>query len=913
MTASVFLRFAAVTLLTSMIGAHAQDLSRIDIKYEKFVLPNGLTVIVHEDRKTPIVAVNIWYHVGSKNELKGRTGFAHLFEHLMFNGTEHYNQDYFKVLEKLGATDLNGTTNEDRTNYFQNVPTSALDTVLWMESDRMGHLLGVVDQARLDEQRGVVQNEKRQGENQPYGLVYEMLQENSFPASHPYSWTVIGSMDDLNAATLKDVQEWFKKYYGPSNATLVLAGDIDAKTAREKAEKYFGHIPSGPPLPRHAEWIAKRTDNRRLVLQDRVPQARIYKAWNVPPGSRKETAYLDLFSTMLANGKTSRLYQRLVHKDQIATDVRAIVDGLEIAGTFLIYASAKPGVELAAVEKAINEELTRFINEGPTADELKRAQTRHYANLVRGLERIGGFGGKSDILAQGQVYTGDPLHYKKEIQTMLAATPQDIKKTAADWLSSGALDLEVQPFAKLTTSKTEVDRSKPPEPGPISDAKFPKFERATLSNGLNVILAERHTVPTVSLALVVDSGYASDKLALPGVAKLATNMLDEGTKSRTALQISEELETLGSRLNTGVGLDASYVVLSSLKENLDPSLNILSDVVLNASFPQSDFERERQQQLAAIQREKVQPMQMAIRLIPGMLYGKDHPYSSPMTGSGSETSVKQITRDHLAKFHQTWFRPNNVTVVVVGDTTMAEIKPKLEKALGSWAKGEVPKLEVSKVEHQEKPAVYLLDRPGSIQSTIIASHVAPPRANDDEVSFATLNTIFGGAFTSRINMNLREDKHWSYGAGSFMPDARGQRPFLVVASVQTDKTKESMVEMRKELTEIVNKRPATEEELNFARDTQVLGLAGSRETNDAILNNILELVLYRLPDNYHDTLATKARALTTKDMATAAERLIRPDKLVWVVVGDRAKVEAGLRELNVADIQLIDADGNPVK
>lgn len=901
--------FLALALFAS--SAFAQDI-RIDIPYQKFVLPNGLTLLVHEDRKAPIVAVNLWYHVGSKNEAKGRTGFAHLFEHLMFNGSEHFNQDYFKVLEKLGATDLNGTTNEDRTNYFQNVPTSALDTVLWMESDRMGHLLGVLDQARLDEQRGVVQNEKRQGENQPYGLAFNILTENSYPAGHPYSWTVIGSMDDLNAATLTDVKEWFKRYYGPSNATIVLAGDIDAKTAREKVEKYFGHIPPGPALAKPGTWIAKQTESRRFYLEDRVPQARIYKAWNTPPGSWKETDQLEMVASILGQGKTSRLYKRLVYNDQSATDVQTFVDGREIGGNVVIFATARPGGDLKAVEKALNEELQKFLAEGPTAEEVKRAQTQALASFLRGIERIGGFGGKSDVLAQGQVYAGNPEHYKTALKNMQESTAADLKRVANQWLSAGVLELEVRPQPNLKPSAPDVDRTKVPDPGTISDAKFPKLERLTLSNGMKVILAERHEAPLVNVALAIDAGYAADQMSTPGTAKLAMAMLDEGTKTRNSLQIGERLESLGARLNTGSNLDTSFVVLSALKVNLDPSMELFTDVVLNPSFPQADFLREQKLIMAAIQREKVSPFAMAQRILPAFLYGKGHAYSNPLTGSGTEQSVSSITRDALVKFHQTWFHPNNATLIVVGDTTVAEIKPKLEKAFAGWAKAEVPKKNLARVEHRDKPVVYLMDRPGSIQSSIMAAHIAPARANPDEISFETLNTVLGGAFISRINMNLREDKHWSYGATSFLLPARGQRPFVVAASVQTDKTKESLVEMQKELSDIVKTRAVTGDELAMARDNQILSLPGSRETIGGVLNKILELVQYELPDDYFDTYSGKVRGLQTSDMATAAERLIRPDKLVWVVVGDRSKIETGIRDLKLGDVHLIDADGNPV-
>ena len=389
--ATMLLLVCALCVQTAL--AQTKDL---DIPYQKFVLANGLTVIVHEDHKAPIVAVNVWYHVGSKNETPGKTGFAHLFEHLMFGGSEHAKGRYIDAMERIGATALNGTTGEDRTNYFENVPTSALDYTLWMESDRMGHLLGSLDQRTLDLQRGVVQNEKRQDENGPYGIVEELITKNTYPAGHPYSWTVIGEMADLDAASMKDVRQWFKTYYGPSNVVLVLAGDIDAKTAREKVEKYFGDIPPGPPVARQRVWIAKMTGTHRQVAQDRVPQARLHKVWNIPQYGSADADYLKLVGDCLSWGKTSRLYKRLVYDDQIATSVSASASANEIGGQFYLTATASPGKDLAVVEKEADEELARFLKDGPTADELQRAKTRYEAVLIRGMERIGGFGGKAD-------------------------------------------------------------------------------------------------------------------------------------------------------------------------------------------------------------------------------------------------------------------------------------------------------------------------------------------------------------------------------------------------------------------------------------------------------------------------------------------------------------------------------------
>ena len=884
----------------------------ITIPYQRFVLKNGLTLLVHEDHKAPIVAVNIWYHVGSKNERPGRTGFAHLFEHLMFNGSEHFNDDYFQPFERIGATDQNGTTNEDRTNYFENVPTSALDIALWMESDRMGHLLGAIDTAKVNEQRGVVQNEKRQGENQPYGKVDDLMTEGTYPAGHPYSWTVIGSMEDLNAASVEDVKQWFRTYYGPNNAVIALAGDITPETARQKVEQYFGDIPATPPIAKQATWIARRTGAHRELMQDRVPQARIYKEWNIPEYGAADADYLDLVTDVLAAGKTSRLYKRLVYDEQIATDVSAYVDLREIGGQLVIRATAKPGGDLGRVERAMDQELARFIQSGPTASELRRVKTQSRATFIRGIERIGGFGGKSDVLARNEVFTGSADHYLVTERRIASATAADLKSAASRWLSDGEWALEVHPYPAFEAAASGADRTKLPEAGTPPDARFPAIARATLPNGLKIVLAERHSIPQVNLTLLLDAGYAADQFAAPGTASLALDMLDEGTTKRTALQISDTLSQLGAQLFTSSQLDVSRVALSSLKENLDPALNIFADVVLNPSFPQADFQRQQRQRLARIQREKVQPVQMALRVFPQLLYGANHAYGNPLTGSGTEESVSRMTRDDLVRFHRTWFKPNHATLVIVGDISLAEIQPALTRLFSRWQRGEVPQKNVSTVADQQKPLVYILDRPGAEQSVILAADLAPPKANPHEYAIEAMTSLLGGQFTSRVNMNLREGKHWSYGAFTFVWDARGQRPFIAYAPVQTDKTKESMIEVDRELRGILGTRPVTADELAKAQANLTLTLPGNWETMDAVQGSLEQMVTFGLDDHYYETYAQRVRALTIPDASGAAQEAIRPDHLVWVVVGDRAKIEPGIRELNFGEIRFLDADGKPL-
>jgi zinc protease len=902
---------AALLLLVCAVvtaGVSAQT-KEIDIPYQKFVLDNGLTVIVHEDHKAPIVAINVWYHVGSKNEKPGKTGFAHLFEHLMFGGSEHAKGRYIDAMERIGATDLNGTTNPDRTNYFEDVPTSAVDYTLWMESDRMGHLLGALDQKTLDLQRGVVQNEKRQGENQPYGVTRQLITQNTYPAGHPYSWTTIGDMADLDAASMKDVQEWFKTYYGPSNVVIALAGDIDAKTAREKVEKYFADIPAGPPVAHQEVWIAKMTGTHQQKVQDRVPQARIYKVWNMPEYGSADGDYLDLVSDCLSQGKTSRLYKRLIYDDQIATSANAFVDLNEIGGQFRIQVTARPGQDLGQVEKETDEELARFLKDGPTAEELQRVKTQYEAEFIRGIERIGGFGGKSDRLATNQVFRGSPDAYKITLKRVREATPEDLKAAANRWLSDGVYILEVYPFPEYKTASTGADRSKAPEPGTPPELKLPKLQRATLANGLKVILAERHEIPLVNFWLETDAGFAADQFAAPGTAELTSSLLDGGTSTRTALQISDQLALLGAELQASSNLDLSTVNLSALKTKLDPSLELFADVILNPVFPEEDFKRQQKQQLAAIEREQNTPVQMALRVFPALLYGPGHAYGNPLTGSGTKASVSKLTREDLVKFHQTWFRPNNTTLIVAGDTMLAELTPKLEKLFAGWKQGQVPKKNIKNVPLTGKSVVYLIDKPGALQSVIIAGHIAPPTANPKEIAIEAMNDGFGGMFSSRLNGNLREDKHWSYGARSLLWAARAQRPFIALAPVQTDKTKESMAEMNKEFHDILGKRPISADELASIQANETLRLPGSRETLNEVGRSIKDLVQYGLPDDYYETFAGKVRALKTTDVDDAAKTVIHPDNLIWVVVGDRSKIETGVKELGLGEVKLLNAEG----
>ena len=677
--------------------------------------------MVYEDHKAPIVAVNVWYHVGSKNEKPGKSGFAHLFEHLMFNGSENFDDDYFQAIERIGGTDVNGTTNSDRTNYFQNVPTAALDQVLFLDSDRMGHLLGNIDQDLLDEQRGVVQNEKRQGENQPYGRQRYLLTEAMYPKGHPYSWTVIGKMEDLNAASLEDVNEWFKGYYGAANAVISIAGDVEPQDIYKRVLKYFGDIPAGPTIQRQEVNVPVHNGDTYQVYEDRVPESRILFAWNTPPFGHREDVHFDLISAILTSGKNSRLYKKLVYEDQIASMVRSYEASSEIASTFVTMANVKPGKDVEEVKAKILAEIDNLIKNGPTEEELRRVKASYFSRFIKGLERIGGFGGTSDILASNETYFGDASYYKTVLKYVEDATIQDIKATAKKWLTKGKHTIVCNPFPEYSVTKSNVDRSKLPVLGTPKTSKFPIVERSKLSNGLNIVLTKRDGVSTIVMNLMIDAGYKTDFLSNPGTASLAMDLLDEGTKDMNSLEINEKLELLGANLNTFSSQDNSNVYMNTLKPSLSASLDLFADVILNPAFPQKEFDRLKADQINNIKKEKAQPISMVLRSMNKYLYGEGHPYSNPYTGTGYENTVEKLTRKDIVDFYSTWVRPNNATLVVTGDVEMSELKSSLEKSLGKWKKKDVPKISFNKPKVNSKNTLYLIDRPESQQSVIIAA------------------------------------------------------------------------------------------------------------------------------------------------------------------------------------------------
>ncbi len=904
----------ALALLATAAPAQTTiDLEKLRIPHQKFVLDNGLTLLVHEDHSVPIVAVNVWYHVGSRNERRGRTGFAHLFEHFFFNGSENYPHGFREAMDDLGVNNRNGTTSGDRTNFFEDVPVSGLERTLYLEADRMGFLAGNLSQEMLERERGVVQNEKRQRENQPYGKVFGRIVESIYPYSHPYSWSTIGSMADLDAATLDDIREWYETYYGPDNCVLSLAGDITAERALKLVEKYFGAIPGGPPIPDYQEWVPRFERDVRDQMEDRVPQARIYRVYQLPPWGDRDTTHFRLLASVLSGSKSGRLDRRLVFDKELATEVAAFVWDKELASNLFLMVTVKPGVDPLAAEREMDAVVAELLEGGPTGTELATAQTRILADFVRGMERLGGFGGRSDILAESMTFGGKPDAYIDQLKTLASATPAMVLESGREWLSEHHYTLTVTPFPKLTAAEDSLDRSILPDLGDAPDVEFPEVQRARLSNGLEILLLERHTAPLVNMALAVDAGYSTDTADSAGLASLTLDLMDEGTATRDAFQIADELDRLGAEINTGSSLDLSFVRLRALTMNLAASLDLLADVVLNPSFPAEMVEINKQRQLAAIEQEKASPFGAVFRVAPKLMYGSGHAYANPLSGAGYEATVSGLTRDDLVGWHRTWFHPNTSSLIVAGDTTLVELTPLLEEAFGDWPAGEAPKKNIESKETASTGRVLLIDKPGAEQSVIVAGHLSQPGGRPEDLAMEAVMRLFGGMSTSRLNRNLRLDKHWSYGTRGMLADARGPRPFVVVAPVQTDKTREAMVEVASEIAGIAGERPVAGEEFASIMRNMTLRLPGRFETLRALQIAAVDLVNYGYPAEYYYDYASNMRALTEADLAAAAAKYVNPEELFWLVIGDLEKVEAGVRELGYGEVSKLDTDGNPVE
>jgi zinc protease len=910
--------------------AAAGDIPRLT--FEKYTLPNGLDVILSEDKRLPMVAVNLWYHVGPANEEKGRTGFAHLFEHMMFQSSKHVPPDtYFKFLEAAGASGINGTTDYDRTNYFETLPSNQLELALWLESDRMGYLLDKLDAPQLANQQDVVRNERRQSvENRPYGMADEAVIQLVFPAGHPYHANVIGSHADIQAAKLEDVQRFFKLYYAPNNASLAIVGDFDKAQTRALVAKYFGSFKRGPQVPPISATTPPITQERRKVVTDRVELPRLYLAWITSPFYKPGDAEADIAGTILGGGKSSRLYKKLVYEKQIAQSVSAQQQSLMLGSVFQIEVTARPGHTADELEKAVDEELTAFRTGGVDDAEIERARNTIETRIIEGLETLGGFGGVADRLNSYNHYLGTPDYLEKDIQRYRMVTRESVRAFAADQLkptarvvvqvNPGEKDLGPQvetpapPQAKEGEGAESVNadepwREQPPKPGPARPLQLPTPESVKLANGLTLILSPRKGIPVVAAKLVIRTGSDANPLDQPGLANFTAAMLDEGTATRTAPQIADELARIGASLGTRSTMDATFIEGESLKKNFAATLELMADVALHASFPADEVERQRAARLAQLVQQRQSAGQVAAKVMAAALYGDHHPYG--FTELGTEDAVKAFRRDDLAGFWKQNFVPNNAALVVSGEITMAELKPLAEKSFNAWMPG-TPARPVLGAPQTTAARLIIVDKPGAPQTELRVAGIGAARSSPDFQAMRVMNTSLGELFSSRINMNLREAHGYTYGASSQFVFRRSAGPFVAGAGVRTDVTAPAAAEMLKEVRGMTE-RPIDSEELRLAKDSLVRSLPGAFETSSNIAASFSNIYVYDLGLQYFARYAANVDAISTAQAKAMAEKYLVPGKLLVIAVGDRAKIEPELRKLNLGSVEIRNADGKIVQ
>ena len=885
------------------------------LEFEKFTLPNGLQVILHVDRKLPIVHVNEWFHVGSKNEKPGRTGFAHLFEHMMFQGSKNAKEDYFVYVEKAGANiregGVNGTTNNDRTNYFATVPSGNLENLLWVESDRIATLADATDQKKLDNQRDVVKNERRQGlENTPYGRAFSLIFESVFPAGHPYSWPVIGSQADLTAASLDDVKEFFRQYYSPSNVSMVIAGDFDPAEAKRLVEKYFGDIPPGPALDRPAKWVPTLNGERVVEVNDRVSLERVYMAWPTPEYFAPDEAALDMAARVLSDGLSSRLNKALVYDQQLATAVAAFNATAEISDVFVVQATARPGVPLSKIEPIITAEIARLAKEGPTADELARVKTKQESEFISGLERIGGFGGKADVLNQYNVFLGDPGKVDADLQRYRSLTPADVQKAAARWLDTpnrAIIRFHPEKSQRPANAMT-FDRTVMPPLGTDRPFTAPTAQTSKLPNGLEVIVVERHDLPKVNVTLVTKAGAVGDPAGKAGVANLTMATIDLGTPTRKALEIEDALGALGTTLGGGAGRESARLTLDVLSRHLSPALEIVADVAQHPTFPEDEFAREKKRVLDAIAQADRNGNALAQRIQPMLAFGPEHPYGRPV--NGLKSTVDTITRDDLVKFHAARWKPGSSALVIAGDITMADATSLATKYFGGWSGGAAAPITVPAPTPSPMGRIYLVDRPDAAQTVVAQYLPAPMRTSPDYDALTLVDAVWGGGgFGTRLNLNLREDKGYSYGVFSTFNPMRANGNWSAGGGVQTNKTSESVVEFDKEMKALAGVKPITADELAVAKARRVRGYAQQFESLGRITGQIANLWVLGLPLTELQREYDATEKLTLDQVLAAAQKYVKPANSAMLLVGDRAKVESGLKALNLGDVVVLDTEG----
>jgi zinc protease len=906
--------FLAVLCAQLLPLADGQEDS-VKLPYEKFTLSNGLQVMLHVDRKLPVVHVNQWFHVGSSSERLGRTGFAHLFEHMMFEGSKNAPGKYFSYLEKAGANlfegGVNGTTDWDRTNYFATVPAASLETLLWTESDRLATLTDVLTKEKLDNERDIVKNERRQGlENQPYGRWIKLLFENLYPYRHPYANDVIGSHEDLTAASTDDVKEFFKTYYTPNNLSMVIAGDFDPAEARRLVEKYFGGIPPGPALERPVRWIPRFDGERVLEVRDRVPQERTYFAWHTPAFFEPGDAEFDLLGLVLTDGLAARLNKALVYDTQLCSDVASFQMSRELGSNFVVFATARPGAALPRIEQMVGAEMARLAKEGPSAAELKRAKAKWEYGFISGLERIGGFGGKADLLNVYNTYLRNADSFDADLARHRGITVEGMRDAVAKWLNTpNRLVIRFHPETSGRETQVTLDRSKQPALGADRPFKTPEVKTARLDNGMDVFVVERRDLPKVAVTFSTRVGTVYDPAGKEGLSNLLIDVIRMGTRTRGSLEIENALGDLGTSIGGSAQRERADLGMEVLKRNLAPALAIFADVVRNPVFPEAEVDREKKRRLDGLSQEAEDPNAIASRLMGMLAFGRTHAYGRPAHGLPS--TVAKITPADFESYYKSYWKPGSTALIFAGAINLAEAVDLAKQNFGTWSGGAVPAVEIPEPAPMGNGKVYVVDRHDAAQTMVAQVLAAPRRTSPDYYAVQLADAVWGGTASSRLNYNLREQKGYSYGIFSFPLFYSKSGIWPAMGGVQSDKTRESLVEFSKEVAMFAGEKPVTQAELDGARANRVRGYAQRFESLSRIGGAIAHLWAMNLPMSELQRETDELGKTSLADVNRVAQQYARPNNTALLLVGDRTRIEPAVRELKLGEIVFLDVEGNP--
>jgi zinc protease len=894
---------------------------------EQYTLGNGLKVILHEDHKTPLVSVNVSYNVGSKDDPPGRTGFAHLFEHMMFKGSLHNDQEFSNLIHEF-AVETNGSTHRDRTIFYEDITTNALERALWLEADRMGYLLPMLTPDKLDIVRKVVKNERRSTyDNVAYGLVEEVLSAELYPPGHPYRHLTIGSLADLSAARISELRKFFERHYVPNNAVLCVAGDFQSDRVKDWIKEYFGPLRRGGENTKPSPSVPPLGEPKRVTMTDRVSHALARLIWPTVPAGHPDEAALDIVASVLGDlANESRLFRRLVFEEPLAAQVGASHPTYLLSGEFHVDLYAQSGQKLSNLVRIADQEIERLKNEGPSDVELRRAKNQRELSLILSLESARG---QADVLSTYAAHVGDPLGYRRVIEDVFAVTRADVVRVARQYLGARRIEFHVLPGAKAVIPDdveiNHVEREPEPLPagdpfadanedvavpaiGPMPHFSAPGFVRRRLSNGLGLRIVERHQAPLVSLTLTVRSGETSTPPGKEGLCSITAALLDEGTKSRSGLDIAGSLSEIGGTITTSGELESMGVSLTTLTPYLERGLDIYTDVILNPTFADPDLQRLKLERFATLESAVSNAESIASDILPRLLYPPEHPYSRPSLGTPK--SLQSITRDDVVEFYRKTFVPGNAELVVVGDVTVEKIVSALESRLGSWRPGMLPsRPRVNTPEPVPKRSLYLIDLPGATQSVVTVGRLGPSGDSDLYNVLSMIVTLCAG----RINTNIRHEKGFTYAFESDMHFRKGPGPMSWDGAVQTSATRESLVELIKEIADVTGPRAATNDEIAQMETSKATSLFARFETTSGIAYQVSYLVAYNLGDDYYATRLGGKYRVTKDELVRVAKQYLKPELMTILVVGDRSKIDGPLRSIPfVKSILLLDKEGNPL-